>query len=376
MKILLVVGTRPEGIKMLPVLTALRRRPGLEVELCVTAQHRHMLDQVLQLFDVAADHDLDIMRPGQELTDITCQILLKLRDLLRSKTYDLVLVHGDTSTALAAALAAFYARIPVGHVEAGLRTMDLQMPWPEEMNRTVVGRLARWHFAPTEQARQNLLREHVPETSIYVTGNTVIDALLEVKRRLREEAALYEVLQDRFSFLNPAQRLLLVTGHRRENFGSGLEQICQALRTLSKREDLQIVYPVHLNPSVQEPVQRILGGAERVFLIEPQEYLPFVFLMSRAFLILTDSGGVQEEAPALGVPVLVMRETTERPEAVDAGTVRLVGTDPARMVLETERLLNNPEVYQSMVQSSNPYGDGHASERIAAFLERLVPSIK
>jgi UDP-N-acetylglucosamine 2-epimerase (non-hydrolysing) len=309
------------------------------------------------------------MKPGQDLTDITANILLALRDVLSADRYDRLLVHGDTTTTMAATLAAFYARVPVGHVEAGLRTGNLQAPWPEEMNRSVVGRIADLHFAPTETARASLLAENVAPGSIHVTGNTVIDALQEVVARLQTDAALAAETAAAFPFLDPARRLVLVTGHRRENFGQGFEQICLALKRIAAaRPDVQVVYPVHLNPNVQEPVRRILGDAPSVHLIAPQDYLPFVWLMNRAHLIITDSGGVQEEAPALGKPVLVMRDTTERPEALAAGTVRLVGTDAARIEAEALRLLDDAGAHAEMARALNPYGDGHAAERIAALL--------
>ncbi|WP_090143175.1 non-hydrolyzing UDP-N-acetylglucosamine 2-epimerase [Limnohabitans sp. DM1] len=363
MKILSVFGTRPEAIKMAPVVNALKAASDLEAEVCVTAQHRQMLDQVLELFDIKPDHDLNIMKPGQDLTDITSNILLGMRDLFKKNKYDLLLVHGDTTTTMAAALAAFYEKIPVGHVEAGLRTGNIYAPWPEEMNRSMVGRIAALHFAPTERAKNSLLREGVDDNSILVTGNTVIDALHQVVEKLKTPA-LNEGFQRQFNFLNPQKRLILVTGHRRENFGDGFERICHALKTLSERSDVQIVYPVHLNPAVQEPVKRILANASNVHLIAPQDYLPFVYLMSQAHIIITDSGGVQEEAPSLGKPVLVMRYTTERPEAVEAGTVKLVGTDIAKIVLEANRLLDDSTAYQNMARAMNPYGDGMACSRI------------
>lgn len=364
----MVFGTRPEAIKMAPVVKKLEATDGLSVDVCVTAQHREMLDQVLQLFDIVPKFDLDVMKPGQDLTDITARILLALRDVLQQHRYDRLLVHGDTTTTMAAALAAFYAQIPVGHVEAGLRTGDIHAPWPEEMNRSLVGRIADLHFAPTETARESLLAENVADDSIVVTGNTVIDALQQVVARFDADAELNHRMAALFPFLDPDRRLILVTGHRRENFGAGFENICRALRNIAEQGDTQIVYPVHLNPNVQEPVRRILGGASNVHLIEPLEYLPFVWLMQRASFVITDSGGVQEEAPSLGKPVLVMRNTTERPEAVKAGTVRLVGTDPARIEAEARRLLEDARAYEEMARAMNPYGDGRASERIAAAL--------
>ncbi len=353
---------------MAPVVNALHAAPGIESQVCVTAQHRQMLDQVLHLFDIQPDHDLNIMKPGQDLTDITANILLGLRSVLKAQRYDLLLVHGDTTTTMAASLAAFYEKVPVGHVEAGLRTGNMYAPWPEEMNRSVVGRIATLHFAPTRRARQSLVSEGIKDGAIHVTGNTVIDALQQVAERLQADQALRRQFDERFSFLHPEKRLILVTGHRRENFGDGFERICSALARLSQRPDVQILYPVHLNPAVQEPVRRILGQAPNVHLIEPQDYLPFVYLMTRSHLIVTDSGGVQEEAPSLGKPVLVMRDTTERPEAVDAGTVRLVGTDADKIVGECQQLLDDPAAYDRMARALNPYGDGQAAARILAAL--------
>ncbi|MCF6234039.1 MAG: UDP-N-acetylglucosamine 2-epimerase (non-hydrolyzing) [Rhodobacteraceae bacterium] len=368
MKVLVVFGTRPEAIKMAPVVKMLKKSAGLNVHVCVTAQHRQMLDQVLQLFDITPDFDLNVMQPGQDLTDITAKIILALRDILRDGGYDRVLVHGDTTTAMAASLAAFYAQVKVGHVEAGLRTGNIYAPWPEEMNRMIVGRIATLHFAPTEAARQSLLAENVSDDSIFVTGNTVIDALQQVVGQFNADDTLDAQMQDRFPFLDQDRRMILVTGHRRENFGEGFESICQALKEISEQSDAQIIYPVHLNPNVQEPVNRILGKTSLVHLIAPQDYLPFVWLMRRAHLIITDSGGVQEEAPSLGKPVLVMRETTERPEAVVAGTVRLVGTDTGKIRDEALRLLHDAQAYNEMARALNPYGDGHAAERIARVL--------
>ena len=364
MRILIVFGTRPEAIKMAPVIKALQARPDHEVEICITAQHREMLDQALRLFDIVPDHDLNLMKPGQDLTDITVGVLRGLRDLLAAHRYDLLLVHGDTTTTSAAALAAFYARVPVGHVEAGLRTGNMASPWPEEMNRSVVGRIATHHFAPTAAAAANLAREGVPADRIHVTGNTVIDALQDVAARLSDDRALDARMAALFPFLDPARRMVLVTGHRRENFGDGFERLCRALARIAARGDVQVVYPVHLNPNVQEPVNRILGDSRDVHLIAPQDYLPFVWLMKTANLIVTDSGGVQEEAPSLGKPVLVTRDTTERPEAVDAGTVLLVGTDEDAIVAQTMRLLDDAAAYDAMARAINPYGDGLAAARI------------
>jgi len=368
MNILSVFGTRPEAIKMAPVVTALAATPGVRSRICVTGQHRQMLDQVLELFAIRPDHDLALMKPGQDLTDVTCAALTGLRSILAIEKPDLVLVQGDTTTAFAGALAAFYQRIPVGHIEAGLRTGDLAAPWPEEGNRCLVSRITRWHFAPTVLSRDNLLREGIAPASIHVTGNTVIDALLQVVARINGDTALASRLDSALPSTPAGKRLVLVTGHRREHFGAGFEAICTALATLAARGDVHIVYPVHLNPQVQEPVRRILAGITGVELIAPLDYLPFVRLMSRADLIITDSGGVQEEAPSLGKPVLVMRDTTERPEAVEAGTVRLVGTDAARIVAEANTLLDDPAAYAAMSRAHNPYGDGKATTRIIAAL--------
>nr|WP_237653404.1 UDP-N-acetylglucosamine 2-epimerase (non-hydrolyzing) [Cronobacter turicensis] len=350
---------------MAPLVHALAQDPAFDTRVCVTAQHREMLDQVLHLFSIVPDYDLNIMKPGQGLTEITCRILEGLKPILTEFRPDVVLVHGDTTTTIATSLAAFYQRIPVGHVEAGLRTGDLYSPWPEEANRTLTGHLAMYHFAPTELSRQNLLRENIPEARIFVTGNTVIDALIAVRDRVMADESLRLRLETQYPFLDGDKKMILVTGHRRESFGEGFEQICRALADIAaQNRDVQIVYPVHLNPNVTEPVNRILGHVENVVLIEPQEYLPFVWLMNHAWLILTDSGGIQEEAPSLGKPVLVMRETTERPEAVEAGTVRLVGTDTQRIVAEVTRLLHDEAAYQAMSHAHNPYGDGQACERI------------
>jgi len=370
-KILTVFGTRPEAIKMAPVVRGLQQSESLAVQVCVTAQHRHMLDQVLDFFGIVPDFDLDLMKPGQDLTDITVSILVGLRSLLKDLQPDWVLVHGDTATTFSASLAAYYEKIPVGHVEAGLRTGNIYSPWPEEMNRRIAGVIATLHFAPTETARQNLLREGVAPQCIHVTGNTVIDALQVVVKKLYSDKVLLQSMSEKFSFLSSIRRTVLVTGHRRENFGEGFKNICCALHDLAKRSDVQIVYPVHLNPNVQEPVRRILGECQNVHLIAPQEYLSFVYLMSRADIILTDSGGVQEEAPSLGKPVLVMRETTERPEAVEAGTVKLVGTNRHEIYNEAIRLLDDREEYERMSRAHNPYGDGQASVRIRRILERI-----
>jgi UDP-N-acetylglucosamine 2-epimerase (non-hydrolysing) len=375
MKILLVFGTRPEAIKMAPLVKHLQALRTFETRVCVTAQHREMLDQVLSLFEITPDFDLNLMKPGQDLTDITAGVLRGLKETLAQWRPDAVLVHGDTSTTLAATMAAFYQRIPVGHVEAGLRTGNLYSPWPEEANRKLTSVLAHWHFTPTEASRDNLLAEGVAPDTIHVTGNTVIDALLQVRDRIRDDAALQKRFADQFRFIDQTKRLVLVTGHRRENFGSGFERICEALgRIASNHPDVEVVYPVHLNPQVQEPVHRLLGGIGNVHLIEPLDYLPFVYLMDRSTLILTDSGGIQEEAPSLGKPVLVMRDTTERPEAVAAGTVKLVGTDADRIVAQARALLTDPNAYQVMARAHNPYGDGQACQRIAQALQAVLPT--
>jgi UDP-N-acetylglucosamine 2-epimerase len=349
---------------MAPVVDALNRHPDFESLVAVTAQHREMLDQVLNLFGIRPDFDLDVMRPGQTLEQITAVVLQRIGHVLREVRPDLVLVHGDTTTTLAASLAAFYQRIPVGHVEAGLRTGNKYSPWPEEINRKLTGGIAAWHFAPTDGARANLLAEGVAAEAIAVTGNTVIDALLTVCDRVRGEPSVLTDLPE----LSAERRLILVTGHRRESFGEGFRSLCQALRQLAERNDVEIIYPVHLNPNVRKPVYEHLAGRPNIHLIEPMEYLPFVGLMDRADIIVTDSGGIQEEAPSLGKPVLVTREHTERPEAVSAGTVRLVGTDRTRIVREVHRLLDSSEHYNSMAMAHNPYGDGQAASRIVDFL--------
>ena len=363
-RFLFCFGTRPEAIKLAPVIQELARRPReFEPAVLVTAQHRHMLDQVLRVFEIQPDYDLDVMRPGQSLTDVTVAVLRGVERVLRRVRPDMVIVQGDTTSALAAALVAFYQRIPVGHVEAGLRTNDKYSPYPEEMNRRLISSLAVLHFAPTRGAKENLLREGVPRGRIHVTGNTVVDALNAIRR---SKAEWHVPALDGVA---PEQRIILVTAHRRESFGPGFERICRALRILVERHaDVEVVYPVHLNPNVRKPARAILGGVSRVHLIEPLEYLPFVRLMERAYLILTDSGGIQEEAPALGKPVLVMRDVTERPEAVEAGTAKLVGTDPDTIIAATERLLRSSVAYRKMACARNPYGDGRASARIAGAL--------
>jgi len=350
---------------MAPLVNGLAKDPRFNGVVCITAQHREMLDQVTELFNIQPDYDLNIMRPGQNLYGVTADILHGMQQVMGEARPDVVLVHGDTATTLSATLAAYYARVPVGHVEAGLRTGNLLSPWPEEGNRRVTGALAALHFAPTQNSRDSLLRENVPADSIVVTGNTVIDALLQVVERIRTDPRLEQELAQRFAFLDPQKRIVLVTGHRRESFGGGFERICRALSEIARRfPDVNIVYPMHLNPNVREPVLRLLGNAPNIHLIEPLDYLPFVGLMDRAHLIITDSGGIQEEAPSLGKPVLVMRDTTERPEAVEAGTVRLVGTDTDRIIEEASRLLSDRAAYDEMSFAHNPYGDGQAVPRI------------
>ena len=362
-KILMVFGTRPEAIKMAPLYKILRMTSGLEVRVAVTAQHREMLDQVLNLFGIVPDYDLNVMKPGQGLNEITAAVLIGLKPILEEFSPDLVLVHGDTTTTLSASLASYYQQIAVGHVEAGLRTGNIYSPWPEEINRKITGAITQLHFAPTKKAVENLITEGVDANSIYTTGNTVIDALLDVVGRLEADPDQSSTFDAQFG-LDPSKRLILVTGHRRESFGDGFQRICEALGKLAERDDVQIIYPVHLNPNVKGPVEDKLGALDHVDLIPPQDYLPFVQLMRRATIILTDSGGVQEEAPSLGKPVLVMRDTTERPEAVDAGTVKLVGTDTDLIVREANFLLDDPEAFNAMAHAHNPYGDGFASQRI------------
>ena len=353
---------------MASVVRALSESPDVDVKVCVTAQHRQMLDQVLDLFSLTPDFDLNLMTPGQDLSDITSKVLIGMRGVLREWRPDYVFVHGDTTTTFATSLAAYYERIPVGHVEAGLRTGNIYSPWPEEVNRCLTGVIASLHFAPTEHAQQNLLSEGVPAANICVTGNTVVDALLDVVKRLNTDTQLKREMEAQFDFLDSKKKLILVTGHRRENFGSGFENICRALDEVSRMPDVEVLYPVHLNPNVQEPVQRILKGNPNVHLIDPVSYLPFVYLMNRAAILLTDSGGIQEEAPSLGKPVLVMRDTTERPEAVAAGTVRLVGTGIDSIVGGIRTLLTDSAEYERMSSATNPYGDGTAANRILNFL--------
>lgn len=368
-KILVVFGTRPEAIKMAPIVKLLQGRNDFEVSVCVTGQHREMLDQVLRLFDIQADFDLEVMKPNQTIVDITSAVLHGVSEIIEEVKPDVLLVHGDTTTTFAASLAAYYQRIPVGHVEAGLRTKDIYAPWPEEGNRKFVACITTYHFAPTVTAKINLLAEGIEERNIYITGNTVIDALLDVTRKIDTNKQLRDTLAEQFSYVNWKKKIVLVTGHRRENFGDGFDRIASALAELSKRDDVEIIYPVHLNPNVQEPIKKALSGIDNIYLVPPLDYLPFVYLLSQSYMVITDSGGIQEEAPALGKPVLVMRDVTERPEGVDAGTVKLVGTSVERIVDEANKLLNGGDNFMQMVHSHNPYGDGLAAERIVNILQ-------
>lgn len=372
-KVLCVFGTRPEAIKMAPLVKYLEADSRFDLKVCVTAQHREMLDQVLELFDIHPDFDLDLMKHKQTLNDVTAKIVVQMKPVLMEFKPDVVLVHGDTATTFATSLAAYYEQIAVGHVEAGLRTGNIYSPWPEEANRKLTGAITTYHFAPTKESQDNLLRENVHSDAITVTGNTVIDALLLVRDKLKTDINLQSEMAKKFSYLDDNKKLILVTGHRRENFGQGFENICKALaRIAGKYEDVEILYPVHLNPAVSEPVNRLLSKVPNIKLIEPQQYLEFVYLMDRSTIILTDSGGIQEEAPSLGKPVLVMRDTTERPEAVSSGTVKLVGTDVEKICFEMERLLTDTQAYKDMSFAHNPYGDGHACKRIAEQLLKEV----
>ena len=382
---MLTFGTRPEAIKMAPLVREFRKYPEkFKTTVCVTGQHRQMLDQVLDIFGIIPDYDLNIMKSGQDLYDVTARVLTGMRDIMTSNAPDMVLVHGDTTTSTAAALAAFYRQIPVGHIEAGLRTHNIYSPWPEEMNRQLTGRIASWHFSPTPLSRENLLRENIPGERILVTGNTVIDALHMVVERINTDHNLRKSLEKGLlqagydtSRLEGGRRLVLITGHRRENFGTGFINICEAIKELTRRfPEVDFVYPMHLNPNVRQPIHKVFGdslqGLGNMFFIEPLEYLSFVLLMERSCLVLTDSGGIQEEAPGLGKPVLVMRDTTERPEAVEAGTVRLVGTDYGRITSEVSTLLNDSTAYNSMSKAVNPYGDGQACPRIVGFIDKII----
>ena len=377
-KILIVFGTRPEAIKMAPLVKEFEKhKRDFNVRVCVTAQHRSMLDQVLSIFKIKVHYDLNIMKPNQDLYDITSSVLLKMRDVIRDFKPDIVFVHGDTTTTSATSLSSFYEKIPVAHIEAGLRTGNIYSPWPEEMNRKLTGAIARYHFSPTATSMQNLLKENVPKKNIYVTGNTVIDALFIILKRLKNDIKLNyqierEIIEKGYD-VNRKRKLILVTGHRRENFGEGFINICKALKEIAlKYKDFDILYPVHLNPNVQKPVYGLLSKISNIFLIEPIDYLPFVYLMNKAYIIITDSGGIQEEAPSLGKPVLVMRNTTERPEAVTAGTVKLVGTDRKKIVNETSKLIDNKKLYLKMSKAHNPYGDGKACQRILKYLKKEI----
>lgn len=376
-KVLLVFGTRPEAIKMAPLVKEFQKYPEIfEMKVCVTAQHREMLDQVLELFEIRPEYDLNIMKAGQDLYDVTSKVLLGMRDVLNDFQPDIVLVHGDTTTTLGASLSAFYQKIPVGHVEAGLRTNNIYSPWPEEANRLLTTQITKYHFAPTLKNKENLLKEHVQDHQIIITGNTVIDTLFMSVEKLNADSTLktsvHELIQSK-GYLLADRKLVLITGHRRENFGDGFLNICKALKELAaKYSDVDFVYPVHLNPNVQKPVNEILTGISNVYLIEPLEYLPFVYLLNNSYLVLTDSGGVQEEAPSLGKPVLVMRDTTERPEAVDAGTVILVGTNYESIIQNVSRLLDNETSYKKMSYAHNPYGDGNACAKIINFLKEKI----
>jgi UDP-N-acetylglucosamine 2-epimerase (non-hydrolysing) len=368
-KILLVFGTRPEAIKMAPLVNSLKKEKNIKASVCISSQHREMLDQILKLFQIWPEYDHNIMRAGQSLTDISSKVLCGIQDVTKTLKPDYLLVHGDTTTSFTASLAAFYQQIPVEHVEAGLRTGDIYSPWPEEANRKLTSTITDLHFAPTEIAKENLLKEGISKNKIFVTGNTVIDALLNIRSKIYENRHLIKQLVSHFSFIDKQRKLILVTGHRRENFGSGFERICHALIKLSRRKDVQICYPVHLNPNIREPVNHILKGHNNIHLIEPLDYMPFIYLMDQSYLILTDSGGIQEEGPSLGKAVLVMRDTTERPEAIIAGTVRFVGTQENAIVKEAQELLDNRSAYENMSFAHNPYGDGSACRRIVDVLK-------
>ncbi|MDD3054800.1 MAG: UDP-N-acetylglucosamine 2-epimerase (non-hydrolyzing) [Aliarcobacter sp.] len=372
-KVLLVFGTRPEAIKMAPLVKAFENEPTIESKVCVTAQHREMLDQVLEMFDIKPDYDLNIMKPGQDLFDVTSNVLLGLKDVLNDFSPDVVLVHGDTTTTSSASLASFYNKIKVGHVEAGLRTGDMYSPWPEEANRQITGVLASYHFAPTTTSANNLLKENKNPKDIVVTGNTVIDALFlalyKIEKNDELKSKIIESINSQYE-LKDDKKIILVTGHRRENFGDGFINICEALKTIAlNNPDIDIVYPVHLNPNVQKPVKEILSNTSNVYLINPLQYEQFIYMMNKSYFIITDSGGVQEEAPSLGKPVLVMRDTTERPEAVEAGTVKLVGTSKETIIKEAQKLIEDENEYNTMSKAHNPYGDGKACERIVNFIK-------
>ena len=370
-KILVVLGTRPEAIKLSLLINNLGNDKRFETKVCVTAQHREMLDDVLNLFEIKPDYDLNIMKRGIDLNNTAAKILTGLNDILNQFKPDVVMIQGDTTTVLAAALASYYKQIPIAHVEAGLRTGEIYSPWPEEGNRQMTTVITKYHFAPTSSAKDNLIKENVNNDNIYVTGNTVIDSLFWIQNKIEKDSGLKEKLNKDFSFIDTSKRIILVTGHRRESFGEGFQRICKALSEIAKKnKDVQIIYPVHLNPNVQEPVNKILKDIENIILIEPQNYINFQYLMSKSYIILTDSGGIQEEAPSLGKPVLVMRDVTERPEAVEAGTVKLVGTDINQIVNSVNELLTNEDKYKKMSQSHNPYGDGKACQRIVDILAK------
>ena len=372
-KILIIFGTRPEAIKLAPLILRLKREVRYDVKVCVSGQHREMLDQVLQMFNITPDFDLNVMKRVKDLPSLTSLIITEVSNVINDVTPNLVIVHGDTTTTFAAALAAYYHKIPVAHVEAGLRTGNIYAPWPEEINRRILALIAKIHFAPTKLAGEKLLLEGVPQSSINVTGNTVIDALKMALQYLRDNVELYKKLSDRYQYLEGERRVILVTGHRRENFGKGFKNICDAINLISKRCDVVIVYPVHLNPNVRDVVLETLGNNETVKLLDPVEYLDFVYLMQKAYLILTDSGGIQEEAPAMGKPVLVMRESTERPEAIEHGTAKLVGTETQDIVREVERLLDDRLEYTKMASAMSPYGNGNSADAIVSVLNKIFP---
>tara|TARA_B110000483_G_C18152871_1_gene526182 strand:- start:358 stop:1479 length:1122 start_codon:yes stop_codon:yes gene_type:complete len=370
-KILIVFGTRPEAIKLSLLIKKLSNDKRFDVKVCITAQHRKMLDDVLEIFDIKPDYDLNIMKTGIDLINTSTKILNGLNDILENFKPNVVLVQGDTTTVLAAALSSYYKQIPVAHVEAGLRTGEIYSPWPEEGNRRMTSSITKWHFAPTFSSKNNLLKENIKADNIFVTGNTVVDSLFWIQNKMKQDVDLKIKLDKKFSFIDLSKRIILVTGHRRESFGKGFQRICEALSEIAKKnKDIQIIYPVHLNPNVQEPIYRMLRNTENIILIEPQNYINFQYLMSKSYIILTDSGGIQEEAPSLGKPVLVMRDTTERPEAVEAGTVKLVGTDIKKIVNSVSKLLNNINEYKKMSYSHNPYGDGNACKRIVEILSK------
>lgn len=376
MKLLVIFGTRPEAIKMAPLVNELKKSAKLEIKVCITAQHREMLDQVLQIFELKPDFDLNLMRSKQSLTQLTCGILDGVQGVFEKFRPEWVLVHGDTTTTLSASLAAYYHQIKVAHIEAGLRTNDLKAPWPEEGNRQITARLAELNFAPTDSARYNLIREGVSPDKIIVTGNTVIDALISTKEKILNNEKIRKKFEKKFEFIDFSKKIILVTGHRRENFGAGFESICNALLKIAEEKDVQIVYPVHLNPNVSELVNKLLSGKKNIFLIDPLEYMPFIYLMNKCYMVLTDSGGIQEEAPSLGKPVLVMRDKTERQEAVDAKTVMVVGTASEKIVKKAIELLKNKKIYKQMSLAHNPYGSGDSCIRIRGILERVADKVK